>query len=81
MAGEIQRRRYRRHSPYLARTRLDNAILVLMGIVAALFVALIALTMLESTLKRIDRVNQEQIIWRCNGNGGADQQCLPIANA
>lgn len=49
--------------------RIRGAIFMLMGLLGAIFIILIAFSLLEASLARQDRANQEQLIWRCNGTG------------
>jgi len=63
-----------------ARKHLRQFGLVLLGTAVAVAVLGPVIVMMELTLKRIDHQNQEQITWRCNGNGGLDD-CTPYARA
>lgn len=74
-----------RHSPNFRQSSdrlspLDALILTIMGTIAAvLILGMPALWLLEGTYKRVDRSNQEQIVWTCNGNGVAS--CSPYSKA
>lgn len=62
-----------------------NQMLLIFGsVVAVLIIGLPFVYVLEQTLKRIDRVNQEQISWTCNGNGDTGMgisSCRPTSRA
>jgi hypothetical protein len=84
MYGDIRhhrRTRVRYTDRLRQQDRNHSIIMVAMSILGALGIVFIAFSMLEASLARQDKLNQEQLIWRCNGNGGADIQCLPYAKA
>lgn len=53
---------------------------IILGSVCALGLVYLAFSLLEASLARQDRANQEQLVWTCNGNGGADT-CQLIGKA
>jgi hypothetical protein len=59
-----------KYTIYLRPTpKIRDAMLILMGLIGAIGIIIIAFSLLEASLARQDRVNQEQLIWRCNGTG------------
>jgi len=74
------RRRHHRFPDLVRQTerRSNLAMLIAMSMAGVLLVVL-CMVMLEERVRRQDISNQEQLVWRCNGNGGADHFCLPIA--
>lgn len=57
-------------------TALERVLMLLAGIVAAGIICMSALAMLETTLARVDKLNQENLIWSCTNNG-ANEVCIP----
>lgn len=63
---------------YASFSPIDRVILIFLGIVMALTISFGCVAMLEATLKRIDRQNQEQLTWSCVDQSNMDS-CVPLA--
>lgn len=72
MYGDIhhnRRTRVRYTEQLRRRDRRNTILMIAMSTIGALGIVFIAFSMLEASLARQDRANQEQLIWRCNGTG------------